>query len=102
MLVWYRWSTDELSILYHLQISALIHLLRCKEAKHHCSHFAKVICELPTFPVPLNPGWTHLSDLPLPTLHLDPTFGEPERIDILLGVDITVDVRCHGRRTGPV
>ena len=58
----------------------------------------KVTCELPTFPVPLNPDWTHLLDLPL----ADPAFGEPGRVDILLGVEVTVDVLRHGRRTGPV
>ena len=47
--------------------------------------------------VPFNLSWKHISDLPL----ADPSFGEPGRIDILLGVDIFVDILLSGRRTGP-
>ena len=57
----------------------------------------KVTCDLPVTPVPFDLSWTHLSGLPL----ADPGFGEPQRIDLLLGVDIFVDVLRHGRRTGP-
>ena len=42
-------------------------------------------------------GWDHLSDLPL----ADPSFGQPGRIDILLGVDIFVNILLQGRRVGP-
>lgn len=31
----------------------------------------------------------------------DPGFGQPGRINILLGVDVFVDVLLHGRRRGP-
>ena len=57
----------------------------------------KVTCDLPVTPVQFDLSWTHLSGLPL----ADPTFGEPQRIDLLLGVDVFVDVLRHGRRTGP-
>ena len=57
----------------------------------------RVTCDLPVTSVPFDLYWTHLSGLPL----ADPGFGEPQHIDLLLGVDIFVDVLCHGRRTGP-
>lgn len=57
----------------------------------------KVTCDLPVHPVPFDLSWKHISDLPL----ADPSFGQPGRIDILLGVDVFVDVLLHGRRTGP-
>ena len=57
----------------------------------------KVTCDLPVVPVPFDLSWSHLSGLPL----ADPTFGEPRRVDILLGVDVFVDILRHGRRTGP-
>ena len=57
----------------------------------------KVTCDLPVDPVPLDHSWTHLNDLPL----ADPAFGEPRRIDILLGVDVFVSILCNGRRSGP-
>lgn len=41
--------------------------------------------------------WSHLSDVDL----ADPHFGQPGKIDILLGVDIFVQVMRDGRRTGP-
>lgn len=56
----------------------------------------KVTCDLPVSPVPFDLSWTHLSDIPL----ADPAFGEPRRVDLLLGVDIFVDILRHGRRTG--
>jgi hypothetical protein len=57
----------------------------------------KVTCDLPVHPVPFNLSWKHISELPL----ADPSFGQPGRIDLLLGVDVFVDVLLHGRRTGP-
>ena len=57
----------------------------------------KVTCDLPVSPVPFDLSWTHLSDIPLAY----PAFGEPRRIDILLGVDVFVDILRHGRQTGP-
>ncbi len=53
----------------------------------------RVTCDLPVSPVNTN-GWNHFSDLPL----ADPNFGQPGRIDILLGVDIFVNVLLQGRR----
>ena len=57
----------------------------------------KVTCDLPVSPVPFDLSWSHLSGLPL----ADPSFGEPQRVDLLLGADIFSDVLLHGRRTGP-
>ena len=57
----------------------------------------KVTCDLPLAPVPFQLDWKHISDLPL----ADPGFGQPGRIDILLGIDVFVDVLSHGRRIGP-
>ena len=57
----------------------------------------KVTCDLPLTPVPFQLDWKHLSDLPL----ADPGFGQPGRIDLLLGVDVFIDVLRHGRRSGP-
>ena len=57
----------------------------------------RVTCDLPISPVPFDLSWKHISDLPL----ADPTFGQPGRIDILLGVDIYIEILLHGRRTGP-
>lgn len=57
----------------------------------------KATCDLPVTPVPFDLSWTHLSGLAL----ADPTFGEPQRIDLLLGIDIYLDVLLHGWRTGP-
>ena len=57
----------------------------------------KVTCDLPLAPVPFQLTWKHISDLSL----ADPGFGQPGRIDILLGVDVFVDVLRHGRRSGP-
>ena len=57
----------------------------------------KVTCDLPVSPVPFDLTWTHLVGLPL----ADPGFGEPQRVDILLGVEVFVDILRHGRRTGP-
>ena len=57
----------------------------------------KVTCDLPVNPVPFELTWKHLSNIPLD----DPAFGQPGRIDLLLGADVFVDVLLHGRRTGP-
>lgn len=57
----------------------------------------KVTCNLPVNPVPFDHSWTHLSGLSL----ADPTFGEPRRVDLLLGVDVFVNVLHDGQRTGP-
>ena len=57
----------------------------------------KVTCDLPVYPVSFDHSWNHLSDLQL----ADPAFGEPGRIDLLLGIDVFVNVLLDGRRTGP-
>ena len=57
----------------------------------------RVTCDLPLHPIPFDLKWNHLSNLQL----ADPTFGQPGRIDILLGVDVFVNVLLHGRRFGP-
>ncbi len=57
----------------------------------------KITCDLPVIPVPFDLKWNHLSDLSL----ADPTFGQPGRIDVLLGVDVFADVLRQGRRKGP-
>ena len=56
-----------------------------------------VTCNLPVSPVPYELSWTHLSDIQL----VDPAFGQPGRIDILLGVNVFMHILRHGRRTGP-
>ena len=58
----------------------------------------RVTCDLPISRVPFDLSWKHNSDLPLAA---DPSFGQPGRIDILLGVDIYIEILLHGRRTGP-
>ena len=55
----------------------------------------RVTCDLPTQPVPFNTKWSHLDNLHL----ADPNFGQPNKIDILLGVDIYADVLLQGGRT---
>lgn len=57
----------------------------------------KVTCELPTAPVAFDLSWSHISDIPL----ADPGFGQPGRIDVLLGADVFVDILRDGRRKGP-
>ena len=57
----------------------------------------KVTCDLPMKPVTFEISWIHLSDLPL----ADPGFGQPTRIDILLGADIFIEVLRQGRRNDP-
>ena len=57
----------------------------------------RVTCDLPTQPVHFNSKWGHLNDLHM----ADPSYGQPGRIDVLVGVDIYADVLLHGRRSGP-
>ena len=60
----------------------------------------RVTCDLPLHPlhpVAFDEKWKHITDLPL----ADPSFGQPGRIDVLLGVDILVQVLLHGRRISP-
>ena len=58
----------------------------------------KVTCELPHHHILFDSQWNHLSDLEL----VDPEFGTPARIDVLLGVDVFAQVLLHGRQVGPV
>jgi len=44
----------------------------------------RVTCDIPRHPIDLDLSWTHLSDIDL----ADPGFGQPGRIDLLLGMDI--------------
>ena len=57
---------------------------------------SRVTCDLPLHPIPFNSTWNHLSNLNL----ADPGFGQPGRIDLLLGVEVFVKVMRHGRRLG--
>ena len=57
----------------------------------------RVTCELPHHPISFDLSWNHLSNIEL----ADPHFGQPGKIDILLGVDIFVQVLRNGRRAGP-
>ena len=57
----------------------------------------QVTCDLPLHSVPFDLNWDHLSDLQL----ADPDFGQPGRIDVLLGIDIFTNVMGHSRRSGP-
>ena len=57
----------------------------------------RVTGDLPHCPINYSLAWTHLSDVNL----ADPHFGQPGRIDILLGVDVFAKVVQEGRRTGP-
>ena len=56
----------------------------------------RVSCDLPSNPICLDSKWDHLSDLTL----ADPSFGQPGRIDLLLGVDVFMDILRNGRRKG--
>ena len=56
----------------------------------------KVTCDLPTQTVAYDPRWGHLKGITL----ADPEFGRPDKIDLLLGVDIFAEVMMHGRRVG--
>ena len=57
----------------------------------------KVTCDLPMYPVPFEYSWSHIVDLPI----ADPVFGQPGRIDTLLGVYVFFDVLSHGRQVRP-
>ena len=57
----------------------------------------RVTCDLPLHPVSFDSLWHHLEDIDL----VDPDFGRPGRIDLLLGVDVFVETLLQGRRTGP-
>ena len=57
----------------------------------------RVTCDLPVQQIPFSSDWNHLSDLQL----ADPEFGQPGRIDLLLGIDVYTDVVLQGRRSGP-
>lgn len=56
----------------------------------------RVTCDLPVSPVHHDPSWSHLNDIKL----ADPQFGEPGKIDLLLGVDIFTSVIRQGQRFG--
>ena len=57
----------------------------------------KTTVDLPTSKVHPSPSWTHLRSLRL----ADPAYSEPERIDVLLGIDVFLSAMHQGRRTGP-
>ena len=56
----------------------------------------RVTCDLPLHHIPFDKKWSHLSRLQL----ADPGFGQPGRVDLLLGVEIFAEVVLHGRRLG--
>ena len=56
----------------------------------------RVTCDLPLHPVRFDQSWSHLSGLQL----ADPSFGQPGRVDLLLGVEPFAEVMLHGRRLG--
>ena len=56
---------------------------------------SKVTCHLP---LPFDPRWKHLSGLQL----ADPEFDVPDRIDVLLGVDVFAEVLQQGWRNGGI
>ena len=56
----------------------------------------RVTCDLPSQHIPFKVEWNHLSDLTL----ADPDFGQPGKIDILLGVEVFSEVVRQGRRSG--
>ena len=57
----------------------------------------RVTCDLPLHPTPLDRKWDHLARIQL----ADPGFGDPGRIDLLLGVKVFAEVMRHGQRLGP-
>lgn len=57
----------------------------------------RLTTDLPHHPISYSLAWNHLSDVDL----ADPHFGQPGKIDVLLGVDIFAQVLRDGRRTGP-
>ena len=56
-----------------------------------------ITCQLPVQPVHSLPHWKHLNDVIL----ADPNYEIPQRINLLLGIDVFVNVMLQGRRTGP-
>ena len=58
----------------------------------------RVTCNLPVNPVPFDLSWTRLTGLPLAY----PSFGEPQRVDGLLRIDIFVDILRQGQQSGPI
>ena len=55
-----------------------------------------VTCNLPVHPVSYKFNWKHLSDIPL----ADPEFGQPGKIDLLLGIDVYANVLLPGQLVG--
>ena len=64
--------------------------LGCPSKQFHVSGIiiSRVICPLPTTPVSHNLNWEHLKCVHL----VDPNFGTPRSIEVLLGVD---GLHCH-------
>ena len=58
--------------------------------------FPTVTSDLPIEPVPYNPRWCHLKGLPL----ADPHYGQPGRIDLLLGGETLSEIILPGWRVG--
>ena len=56
----------------------------------------RVTTDLPLQPIKSHHNWNHLSGIQL----ADPGFGQPAKIDLLLGVEIYAEVILHGRRSG--
>ncbi len=56
----------------------------------------RVTCNLPTQHIPFNSEWGHLANLTL----ADPDFGQPSKIDLLLGVEVFSSMVRQGRRCG--
>ena len=58
----------------------------------------RVTCDLPSYPVSLHHGLEHIKGLRL----ADPEFGQPGKIDVLLGVETFVDIHVmrHGWQRG--
>ena len=77
-------TNDPVRAITHFQISS-IHS-NGKKISLTAIVMPKVTCDLPVIPVPFDSTWTPLSGLPL----ADPAFGEPHRVDILLGVEVFV------------
>ena len=77
------------------QLPNLSRRIQQKEDRDPAVVVPKVTCDLPLAPVPFQMNWKHLADL-------DPGFGQPGHIDMLLGVNLFLDVLCHGRRSGPL
>lgn len=55
----------------------------------------RVTCDLPLRSIPFEEKWSHLTGLQL----ADQRFGQPGRVDLLLGVEIFAEVLFHGRRS---